>query len=99
MSSITVLRSQGAAAAPPHAAKPEPAARMPASATARPVSVPIRVDAPGQVGASTALVTARLAERDESRHPATDARIAAEAARKAYIKASIAAGVSPLPMP
>ena len=57
------------------------------------------MDAPGQIAASSAILTTRLAERDESRHPAAEARIAADAARKAYIKASIAAGVSPLPMP
>jgi hypothetical protein len=48
---------------------------------------------------AAAAVTARLAERDESDHPVPEARIAAEAAREAYIRASIAAGVSPLPLP
>jgi hypothetical protein len=45
------------------------------------------------------LVAGRLAERDESDHPAAEARVAAEAAREAYIRASRAAGVSPLPLP
>jgi hypothetical protein len=66
---------------------------------ARPVSAPERKDAPTQTAATAASVTARLAERDESRHPAAEARLAAEAARNAYIQASIAAGVSPLPLP
>jgi hypothetical protein len=48
---------------------------------------------------AAAAVTARLAERDESDHSVPEARIAAEAAREAYIRASIAAGVSPLPLP
>jgi hypothetical protein len=99
MSSIPVLRSQGPALAPAQPARPEPAARTPVAAAAPPVSAPIRMDALGQIAANTAIVTTRLAERDESRHPAAEARIAAEAARKAYIKASIAAGISPLPLP
>jgi hypothetical protein len=95
--SISVVRSQAPASTPP--GKPEPAARAPVVEAARPVSTPLRKDALAQTAATAASVTARLAERDESQHPAAEARIAAEAAREAYIKASIAAGVSPLPLP
>jgi hypothetical protein len=99
MTMIPAFRSQGPASGPTTPAKPETGPRAPAVVIARPVSDPIRMDALGQVAASTGILTSRLAERDESHHPAAEARIAADAARKAYIKASIAAGVSPLPMP
>jgi hypothetical protein len=63
------------------------------------VSEPLRKNALPQPGSAAAAVASRLAERDESDHPAPEARAAADAARAAYIKASIAAGLSPLPLP
>ncbi len=99
MSLITAVRSQAPFAAPAPPARPEPVARAPVVEAARPVAAPQRRDAPTQASATTASVTTRLAERDESRHPAAEARVAADAARDAYIKASIAAGISPLPLP
>jgi hypothetical protein len=98
MGLITAVRSQMPVAASP---APEPPRASPRQLveTAAPVSEPQRKDAVPQPGSATAVVTARLAERDKSDHPVPDARIAAEAAREAYIRASIAAGVSPLPMP
>ena len=71
----------------------------PAAQTAPPVTETALKEAVHQPALSAGLVTARLAERDESDHPAVEARAAADAAREAYIKASIAAGVSPLPLP
>jgi hypothetical protein len=97
MSMVTSIRPQVLAATP--TLRPEPTGRAMPAETARPVSAPDRKDAPAQTAAPAASVTARLAERDESRHPASEARIAAEAAREAYIKASRAAGISPLPLP
>ena len=52
--------------------------------------------APRSANASPSL---QLAGTDEDGHPAADARAAAEAARKAYIAGSRAAGISPLPLP
>lgn len=97
MGLITAVRSQMPVAVAPTV--PEPAARAPVAETARPVTETERQDASQQSAASAALVATRLAERDESDHPAAEARLAANAAREAYIKASIAAGVSPLPLP
>jgi hypothetical protein len=99
MGLIAVVRSQGPVIAAPVQPAPEPAARVPVVEAARPVAETQRKDAPQQSAAAAALVAGRLAERDESDHPAAEARVAAEAAREAYIKASIAAGVSPLPLP
>jgi hypothetical protein len=99
MSMITATRPQAPASASAPQGRPDPAGRAPPAGTARPVTTPERQDAPAQATATAASVTARLAERDESRHPAAEARIAADAAREAYIRASIAAGVSPLPLP
>jgi hypothetical protein len=59
----------------------------------------MRVDAVHQPAKLAAQVAVELADHDEDQHPATSARAAADAARAAYIKASIAAGVSPLPLP
>lgn len=99
MSVVTAFRTQAPLAAPVPAAKPDAANRAPVEGTSRPVAAPERKDAPAQPAATAASVTTHLAERDESRHPAAEARQAAEAAREAYIQASIAAGVSPLPLP
>jgi hypothetical protein len=46
-----------------------------------------------------AQVSVQLAEREADHHPADQARAAAIAAREAYISASIAAGMNPLPLP
>ena len=70
-----------------------------ASASTAPVAETQRRDAVQSPSAGTAQVSVRLAERDEGQHPAAEARAAAMAAREAYIQASIAAGISPLPMP
>lgn len=99
MSMVTAIRSQSAVPPPAPSARPEAAGRAPLVEAAGPTSAPERKDAATQPTATAASVTARLAERDESRHPAAEARIAAAAAREAYIRASIAAGVSPLPLP
>jgi len=62
------------------------------------VAVPQRVTAvlPGR--SAIAAASTQLAESDEDAHPAATARAAAEAARQAYIRASLAAGISPLPL-
>jgi hypothetical protein len=98
MGSITAVRSQMPVAPGPAPQPPEASSRQLVE-TAAPVSAPQRTDAVPQPGVAAALITARLAERDESDHPVPEARIAAEAAREAYIRASIAAGLSPLPLP
>ena len=95
---ITAVRSQMPVAPNPAPQPPEASPRQLVE-TAAPVSEPQRNDAMPHLGLSAAMVTARLAERDESDHPVPEARIAAEAAREAYIRASIAAGLSPLPLP
>lgn len=47
-----------------------------------------------------ATASVQLAQADADHHPAAVARTtAAEAARAAYIRASMAAGISPLPLP
>ncbi|WP_137112471.1 hypothetical protein [Rhodobacter sp. SY28-1] len=69
------------------------------AASMPPVAETMRQDAVQLPSAVAAQVTVQLAERDEDQHPAAEARAAALAAREAYIKASIAAGISPLPMP
>jgi hypothetical protein len=63
------------------------------------VTPPLRQGAVVQPSGGAGTVSARLAERDDSGHPAARARAAADAAREAYIRASIAAGISPLPLP
>jgi hypothetical protein len=85
------------AAQPSTAAHPQP--RVPLAAAAAPMSPPLQLQAPAQPGTAAASLALRLAERDERSHPAAAARAAAEDARAAYIKASRAAGVSPLPLP
>ena len=59
----------------------------------------MRRDAVRQSAGLAAQVAVELADRDEDQHPAAEARAVAQAARDAYIKASIAAGVNPLPLP
>ena len=63
------------------------------------VAEPLRPDAVRQPDIAPASVGVQLAEVDENREPVVAARAAAEAARDAYIRASIAAGVNPLPLP
>jgi hypothetical protein len=99
MGSISAYRGQGPVAAMPVPPVPDTAPRRSPAPDAAPVTAPQRQAALSHPAASQALVTARLAERDETDHPATEARIAAEAAREAYIRASLAAGISPLPLP
>lgn len=100
MDPVTAIRSQlPLPASPSSAALDNRLTSAPAAQTAPPVTETALKDAVHQSALSPGLVTARLAERDESDHPAVEARAAADAAREAYIKASIAAGVSPLPLP
>lgn len=98
MDSVTAVRSQvpgPASTAPP---APDPIISAPAAKTARPVTATMRKDAVQQPAGMAAQVAVELADRDQS-HPAAAARQAADAAREAYIRASIAAGLSPLPLP
>jgi len=99
MGLITAVRSLMPGTAALAQAVPDPAARVPVVEAARPVATTERKDAPQQPAGTAATVTARLAERDESDHPAAEARRAATAAREAYIEASRAAGINPLPLP
>lgn len=99
MDLVSAIRTQ----LPAQSLTPQPAPDRPASPFAaqsvRPVGEPLRRDAVHQPSGLAAQVAVDLAERDEDRHPAAEARAAADAARDAYIKASIAAGISPLPLP
>ena len=70
-----------------------------AADSARPLADTQRRDAVQQPSGMMAQAAVELGERDRDHHPAADARAAALAARDAYIKASIAAGMSPLPLP
>ena len=99
MDPVTAVRSQV-----PQPPLPLPPAldrltSAPAATTAPPVTQTMRHDAVQLPAGTTALLPSRLAERNEGDHPAVEAREAVAAARKAYIKASIAAGLSPLPLP
>ena len=98
MDSVTAVRSLKPATQMPRSpqAGHQPG---PAREAAAPVAPPLRPDAVVQLAGPAAMIASRLGERDEGRHPASEARAAADAARKAYIKASIAAGISPLPLP
>jgi hypothetical protein len=96
---ITAVRSQVQAAASLSPQPQEVSLRHPLVGSVAPVTTPQRPDAVTQSAASLPTLTVHLAERDESDHPVAEARIAAEAARQAYIRASIAAGASPLPLP
>lgn len=99
MGLITAMRAQLPVAVPSAQPLPESGARQPPAGVAPAVAETTRKDAPQQAAATAATVTARLAERDEGAHPAAAARAASEAAREAYIRASLASGVSPLPLP
>ena len=86
---------------------PLPAAPPPVAETSRsvPPGTTPAVAAPEQPQAvqvalsAAASLPVHRAPIDEDGPPVSDARFAAEAAWKAYIRASIAAGVSPLPLP
>lgn len=69
------------------------------AADTRPVTDSLRHDVVPTTSGLAPQVSVQLVERPERQHPAAEARAAAMAAREAYIKASIAAGMSPLPMP
>lgn len=99
MDLISAIRSQQPIQQPsPHPATDRPVS-APAAQSTRPVVETLRRGAVQALSGSAAQASVRLAERDEDHHPAAEARAAAVAAREAYIKASIAAGISPLPMP
>lgn len=98
MGLITAVRSQIQVAANRATPSQEGSPRQTPIETIAPVAEPQDANAVVPSGSTAALVTARLAERDESDHPVAEARIAAEAARDAYIRASIVAGVSALPL-
>jgi|JI7StandDraft_1071085.scaffolds.fasta_scaffold46741_3 hypothetical protein len=99
MDSVTAVRSQVPLPASGTHASPDRLTTAPAAQTPKPVTETIRSDAVLQPATLPAQVAVELADHDEDQHPATAARAAADAARAAYIKASIAAGVSPLPLP
>jgi hypothetical protein len=99
MDPVTAVRLQLPPPTSPSQPAPDRLASAPAAQTAPAVAPTLRPDAVRQPAVSAGIVTTRLAERDEGDHPAAEARAAADAAREAYIKASIAAGVSPLPLP
>lgn len=99
MDPVTAVRLQLPSPSLPSQPAPDRLASAPAAQTAPSVAETLRADAIRQPAVATGIIATQLAERDESDHPAVEARAAADAARAAYIKASIAAGVSPLPLP
>ena len=99
MDSVTAVRSQVPQPASPSQPAPERLTSAPAARTLPPVTGTILGDAVRQPATLAAQVAVELANHDEDQHPAATARAAADAAREAYIRASIAAGVSPLPLP
>jgi hypothetical protein len=99
MDPVTAVRSQVPQPASPSQPALDRPTSAPAARTAPAVAETMRRDAVLQPAATAAMVTARLAEHAEGDHPADKARAAAEAAREAYIRASVAAGLNPLPLP
>jgi len=99
MGLITAVRSQLPLPATPPQPVQETSTRAPAPVSAPATAEPIRDDALRQPAETAARAAVILAERDEDHHPATAAKAASEAAREAYIRASRAAGVNPLPLP
>ena len=99
MSIMSAVRSQvPVPASPPppaHAASERIAAAQSVPAVAQPEQ-PQSVRQPDR---ATGNARVQLAAVDEEHEPVVAARAAAEAARDAYIRASIAAGVSALPLP
>jgi hypothetical protein len=98
MTLITSIR--GPLAAPDHApspsAEPRRSARAP-SGTSAPVAVPDLVQALRQPNRTASAAPPQFLTAPTTVE--TSAAEAAEAARAAYILASIAAGISPLPLP
>lgn len=99
MDPITAIRSQVPQPASPVPATMDRLTSAPAAQTVPPVAATLRRDAVRHPATTAGAINSRLAERDERNHPALAARAAADAAREAYIKASIAAGINPLPLP
>jgi hypothetical protein len=99
MDLISAIRSQQPVQQPALQTAADRTVSAPAAISTRPVTETVRRDAPQPPSATVAQAAVQLADRDEGKHPASQARAAAEAARDAYIKASIAAGISPLPLP
>lgn len=99
MDLISAIRSQLPVQQPPAQPPADRGASAVAPESVRPVADTLRRDAVHAPGGTAAQVSVQLADRDAQHHPAADARAAAQAAREAYIKASIAAGISPLPLP
>jgi hypothetical protein len=97
MGMITSIRAPLPAAELPSVTT-DPGGRETASTgAARPVAATVQVQAVQQAPAKTVSGDARLLAMRTTAE--TSAAAAAEAARNAYIKASIAAGISPLPLP
>lgn len=97
MGMITSIRAPYPVAELP--ASPAPEARPPGAGTqgaADPVGRPMLARAVQQVAQKPATASPQLMEARMTAE--TSAAVAAEAARDAYIKASIAAGINPLPM-
>jgi hypothetical protein len=99
MDPVTAVRLQAPPLPLASQSAPDRPTSAPTAQTSPAVAETLRLDTVRQPAVAAGIVTARLAERDEGEHPAAAARAAADAAREAYIKASIAAGVSPLPLP
>lgn len=99
MDLISAIRSQQPVQTSPQQAPTDRVVSAAVAASMRPVTETMRHDAVQLPTAVATQVSVQLAERDEDKHPAAEARAAAVAAREAYIKASIAAGMSPLPLP
>lgn len=99
MDSVSAIRSQLPVPAAQAQPAPDRVTGIAAAQSVRPVAAPMRAEAVTPPSGMAAQVAVELAERDRDRHPAVEARAAAQAARDAYIRASIAAGVSPLPLP
>jgi ribonuclease HII len=101
MGIITAVRSQVPVPAPVSQPAQVAASRAsaPVAETMLPVAETVRKDAVRQTDTTVAAAKMQLGNADGNSHPVAAARVAAEAARDAYIRASIAAGVNPLPLP
>ena len=99
MDPVTAIRLQAPAPSVPAQPATDRLTSAPAAQTAPPVAEAERFDAFLIKAYSAGIVVSLLVVSDLSEHPAAGARAAADAAREAYITASIAAGVSPLPLP
>lgn len=99
MDLISAVRSQAPIQQPSQPLAADRTVTAPAAASARPVAETLRRDAVQSPSGMAAQVSVQLAEREADHHPADQARAAAIAAREAYISASIAAGLNPLPLP